>query len=101
MSDVTVHSINSIVSNPNVRQGRPTISGTGITVHNIATAYVYRHESAEEIASGYQISPAEVHAALAYYYEHKTEIDREMDEDDKFAREAKERGLGQRHPPVL
>jgi len=45
----------------------------------IATDYLNSGWSAEEIVLQYPyLSPAEVHAALAYYHDHSEEIDREM-----------------------
>ncbi len=102
MADVTVLSINMIVSNPEIRSGRPIIAGTTLRVQDIAVAHVYKGYSAEEVVRQYPtVNLAQVHAALAYYYAHKDEIDRQIEEDEKFLREAKEKGLGQRHPPVL
>ncbi len=102
MADVTVLSINMIVSNPEIRSGRPIIAGTTLRVQDIAVAHVYKGYSPEEVVRQYPtVNLAQVHAALAYYYDHKADIDRQIEEDEKFLREAKEKGLGQRHPPVL
>ncbi len=102
MTDVTVLAINMIVSNPKIRSGRPIIAGTTLRVQDIAVAHLYQHYTAQEITEHYPtVNLAQVHAALAYYYEHKAEIDRQIDEDEKFAQEAKEKGLGQRHPPLF
>ncbi len=102
MADVTVLAINMIVSNPKVRSGRPIIAGTTLRVQDIAVAHVYKGYPPEEVVRQYPtVSLAQVHAALAYYYDHKDEIDRQIEDDDRFFREAKEKGLGQRHPPVL
>jgi uncharacterized protein (DUF433 family) len=101
MSDVTVLSIDTIISNPKVRGGRPIIAGTTLRVQDVAAHHIYRKYDPEELAHQLQISLAQVHAALAYYYEHKDEIDAQIEEDDRLIREAKEKGLGQRHPPLL
>lgn len=101
MSDVTVLSIDMIVSNPKIRGGRPIIAGTTLRVQDVAAHHIYRKYTPEELAYQLQISLAQVHAALAYYYGHKDEIDQQIEEDDRFIRDAKEKGLGQRHPPVL
>lgn len=71
----TVHSINLIVSNPNVRGGRPCIAGTGLRVIDVAMAMLFHRRTPSEIASDYDLSLAQVHAALAYYYDHKAELD--------------------------
>ena len=101
MTDSTVLSIDTIVSNPAVRSGRPIIAGTTLRVQDVAAHHIYRHYTPDELAYQLGISLAQVHAALAYYYEHKDEIDAQLADDLEFARKAKEEGLGQRHPPVL
>jgi uncharacterized protein (DUF433 family) len=97
----TVLAINLIVSNPVVRGGRPIIGGTTLRVQDVVTAYLYRHQTPEEVADNYQMSPAQVHAALAYYYEHRNEFDAQIQADDEYIQEAKEKGLGQRHPSIF
>ena len=101
MADTTVLSIDTIVSNPAVRSGRPIIAGTTLRVQDVAAHHIYNHYTPDELAYQLGISLAQVHAALAYYYEHKEEIDAQLEADLEFARKAKEEGLGQRHPPVL
>lgn len=99
MSDVTVLSIDTIVSNPNIRSGRPIIAGTTLMVQDVAAHH--RKYTPEELAEQLQISLAQVYAALAYYYDHKDEIDAQIEENDRLILEAKEKGFGQRHSPVL
>lgn len=70
-----------IVRDPDVLGGKPTIAGHRIAVHHIAWWYS-QNESAEQIARDFHLAPAEVHAALVYYYDHKDEIDRELLEED-------------------
>lgn len=101
MSDVAVLSINMIVSNPMVRNGRPIIAGTTLLVQDVAAHHIYRKYTPEELAYQLQISLAQVHAALAYYYMHQDDMDRQIEEDNRLIREAKEKGFGQRHPPLL
>lgn len=83
MADTTVHAIEYIVSTPGIRGGRPRIADRGIKVQDIAEDYQHGM-TAEEIADSYELMPAEVHAALAYYYDHREEIDRQIREDDAF-----------------
>jgi uncharacterized protein (DUF433 family) len=72
---------------PGLRGGRPCIAGTGVSVQRIATW----HNSGlipEEIVSKIgHINLAQVHAALAYYYVNKSEI------DEYIAAEAREEEL--------
>jgi uncharacterized protein (DUF433 family) len=102
MSDVTVLSIDMIVSDPGIRGGRPIIAGTSLRVQDVAAGHLYRGYSVDHLVAQYpQINHAQVHAALAYYYAHRDEIDGQMAADMEFARQAKAESLGQRHPPLL
>jgi dsDNA-specific endonuclease/ATPase MutS2 len=47
--------------------------------------------SADEIASDYGLSLADVYAALAYYHDHREEIARTMREDEEFVAELRKR----------
>lgn len=96
----TVHSINLIASDPEVCGGRPCIAGMGVRVTDIVTAMLFHNRTPGEIAADYAVSLASVHAALAYYYEHKTEIDDDLRQQIKIARELKEQRLGSK-PPFL
>ena len=70
-----IQSINLIASDPNLRGGRPCVAGTGLRVIDVVMAHLFHQRSPSEIASDYAISLAQVHAALAYYYDHRAEID--------------------------
>lgn len=96
MTDMTVHAIETIVSNPSVRSGRPIIAGTTLRVQDVAAHHIYRHYTPDELSYQLGITLAQVHAALAYYYEHKDEIDSQLQEEARLIREAKEAGVGQR-----
>lgn len=74
----TIQSINLIATNPKIRNGRPFIIGTTLTVADIAIAKVYHGQDADGIASWYGISLPQTYAALAYYYDHKQEIDEQV-----------------------
>lgn len=55
--------------------GAPTIAGTGIRVVDVATAYDSSGYDPDEITQLYPgLSLADVHAALAYYYDHVDEF---------------------------
>ena len=76
--ETTIHSINLIVSNPKVRNGRPYIAGTTITVADIAIAMVYHQLDASGIADYFRIDLEKVHAALAYYYANRDAMDEQI-----------------------
>ena len=63
-----------IVRDPDHSRGAPTTRDTGIRVINVASAYEYSGYSPDEIVEFYpDLSLADVHTALAYYYEHVEE----------------------------
>lgn len=99
--EATIQSINLISVNPKVRNGRPCIAGTSIEVSVIAIAKIVHGQSPEEIAADYELSLPQVYAALAYYYEHKIEIDRTIQERRKLAQEMKEKRVGSRRQPLF
>jgi uncharacterized protein (DUF433 family) len=102
MSDVTVLSIDIIVSDPSIRRGRPIIAGTTLMVQDIAIGFVHKGYSVDELLVHYpRLTRAHIHAALAYYYDHLDEINQQIELDEAFGRQAKEQGLGQRNPPLL
>jgi hypothetical protein len=54
-------------------------------VQHIAIWHERLGKSADEIAAAYDLTLADVHAALAYYFDHREEIDARMAEDSAFA----------------
>jgi uncharacterized protein (DUF433 family) len=90
----TIQSIDLITTDPDVRGGRPCIGGTGIRVIDIAIAQVFHQRTPDEISSDYALSLAQVHAALAYYYEHKGEMDEDIRRQIDTAQALKEKRVG-------
>jgi uncharacterized protein (DUF433 family) len=76
-----------ITITPGVAGGKPRISGRRITVQDIMFWHERQGMSADEIASEYDLSLSDVYAALAYYYDHREEIDRTLAEDEAFVAE--------------
>ena len=97
---VTIESIDLITTNPDVRGGRPCIAGTGLRVTDVVMATIFHERSPGEIASDYEISLAEVYAALAYYYQHKPELDVDIREQIDRAQTYKQQNLGSQHPSL-
>ena len=96
-----VQSINLIATNPEVRGGRPCIAGTGLRVTDVVMATIFHNRTPGEIASDYEITLAQVHAALAYYYQHKTDIDEDIRQQIALAREYKEKRVGSKRASLL
>jgi uncharacterized protein (DUF433 family) len=94
----TVLSIDLIASDPKVRRGRPVVAGTGVCVSDIVTVMQFHRQDADDLASWFDLSLAQIHAALAYYYANKDAIDREMQERHALAAEFKEKRVGNRNP---
>lgn len=69
---------------PGIAGGKPRIAGHRITVQNIAIWHERLGRSADEIATEYDLTLADVYAALAYYFDHREEIDRSIQEGDAF-----------------
>lgn len=79
-----------IVSTPGTCGGRPRIDGHRITVEDVAVWHERMGMSPDEIVSAYpSITLAEVHAALAYYYENREQIDADILEGERFVQEMK------------
>jgi uncharacterized protein (DUF433 family) len=74
-----------IVTTPGVRGGKPRIAGHRITVSDVAIWHERMGMSPDEIVSEYPtITLSDVYAALAYYHDHREEIDREIREGEEF-----------------
>ena len=81
---------------PGVAGGKPRIAGHRITVQNIAVWHERLGRSVDEIATEYDLSLADVYAALAYYFDHQEEIDQQIKQDEDFVED-----LRRRNPPRL
>lgn len=81
---------NHIEITPGICGGKPRIAGHRIKVQNIVIWYERLGMSPDEIVYHYpSITLAEVHAALAYYYDHLEEIRKDIEDDEVFAKEMK------------
>ena len=59
-----------IVKTEDVLGGDPRIEGRRIGVYHVYQRYVEEDDTSEEIVTSYEISVAEIHAALAYAFSH-------------------------------
>ena len=57
--------------------GKAYIKGRMLKVRMVAGMYVHAGATIEQVMEQYNLSAAEVHAALAYYYDHQTEYEAE------------------------
>jgi uncharacterized protein (DUF433 family) len=74
-----------IAIKPDVRSGKPCVAGTRMKIADIALMHLRLGQPLEAIAGKYDLSLADVHAAMVYYYDHRAEIDRSIEEDEAFA----------------
>jgi uncharacterized protein (DUF433 family) len=75
---------------PGVCGGKPRIAGTRIRVQDIYVWHELDGQTAEEIITNFpHLTPAQVYAALTYYWDHKDEIQRQMAEQEAFVEQMK------------
>jgi uncharacterized protein (DUF433 family) len=74
---------------PGTCGGKPRIAGHRIRVQDIVI-WQEQGRSADEIVADFpQLSLADVYSALAYYHDHREQIDLDIREDDEFIQRAK------------
>ena len=73
-----------IETTPGVSGGKPRIAGHRITVQNIVIWHERMGKSADEIATEYDLTLADIYAALSYYFDHRDEVDRDIEESEEF-----------------
>jgi len=74
---------------PLVFGGAPIVKGTRVPVRAIVTYYLSCGDTVETIAQQLPpLTPAQIHDALSYYYDHQSEIDEERrrNEDESYWR---------------
>lgn len=69
-----------IDSDPKIAGGSPVISGTRVTVRAIAGYYQMGMSVDEILTTLPHLTPSQVHSALAYYFDHQEEVDRDFAE---------------------
>jgi len=70
--------------------GKPCIKGTGIRVWDIYVRHERQGRTPDEIVAAYpHITLADVHSALAYYWDNKDDIERQIKEADEFVEQLK------------
>lgn len=74
-----------IEATPGLVRGKPRIAGRRITVQNIAICHERLGMVPDEIADQFDITLADVFAALTYYFDHRQEIDEVIRRDHSFA----------------
>lgn len=76
-----------IESTTGVCGGKPRLRGRRITVAQIAAWHLQLGMSVDEISHELDLELASIHAALAFYFEHRAEIDEQAEADRLFVEE--------------
>jgi uncharacterized protein (DUF433 family) len=82
MAQTTILAIEHIVKTPGVVGGKPRIAGRRLPVHHIVYAYDRQGATVEELVEAFDLTPAQIYAAMAYYHDNREEIDRLIADDD-------------------
>lgn len=77
--------IQHIETTADVAGGKPRIAGRRITVQDIVIWHERLGKTPDEIAVEYDLTLAEIYAALAYYFDHRAEIDQSISDGREFA----------------
>ncbi len=76
-----------IYSRPDLHSGRPCLAGTGMMVRTIAVRHM-EGMGAEDILQDYpHLDLARIHAALAYYFANREQIETDLEEDRRLGLE--------------
>jgi uncharacterized protein (DUF433 family) len=77
-----------IAKTPGICGGRACIAGHRIRVADIVVWHERRGYSPDEIVAMFPgLALADVHAALAYYFDHRAEIDADLQADESLSRQ--------------
>jgi uncharacterized protein (DUF433 family) len=96
MSDTTILAINYIVKTPRICGGEARIDGTRISVGWIIGQMIHAGRTVDEMVEDYAhvpLTPAQIHAALAYYYDHTEEIEGLIAENEAILDEVRRNPL--------
>ena len=82
MTQAASRSYPYIHSDPEVRAGAPTIEGTRIPVATIVRSHQLGMDLDEILVQFPSLRPEHIHAALLYYFDHRAQIDRLIEESE-------------------
>jgi uncharacterized protein (DUF433 family) len=75
---------------PGVCGGKPCIAGSRIRVQDVYVWHDLQGKSPDEIVSSFpQLTLADVYAALAYFWDHRDEVLKQMKQQDQLVEEMK------------
>ncbi len=96
MSTAALNLHQHIEATPGIAGGKPRIKGHRISVQDIVIWHERMGRSAEEIASEYRLTLADVYAALTYYYDHQAKINKAIEEEKNFIEQ-----MRKKHPSLV
>ena len=85
-----------VATNPRILNGVPIIKGSRIAVRTIAGYYQLGMTPDEILQSLPHLTHAQLHAALAYYFDHQKEVDRDLkhsSDEDYWRKQVRQREL--------
>jgi len=80
-----------IVKEPEYCGGKAALANTRVRVMNVVFLHKRGKTEAEILETYPDLNRAQVYAALAYYYDHKDEIETELREADEFVQQVASR----------
>lgn len=87
-----------ITMTPGVLGGKPCIAGSRVSVEHVVVWHLREHQSVEQISRNHDLTPASIHAALTYCYDHREELDRKMAADDLAVESARAKSPSKLRP---
>lgn len=85
----TAVNIEHVTKTPGVCGGRACLAGHRIRVADVVVWHERRGYSPDEIVAMFPgVTLADVHAALAYYFDHREEIDDDLKNDESVSQQA-------------
>ncbi|HVU15053.1 MAG TPA: hypothetical protein VHD90_27455 [Phototrophicaceae bacterium] len=83
----TILPIDELVSDPNIQNGQVVIKDSQVRVIDVVCAYDPKDKgSAGKLAVQFGVHIGQVHAAMAWYYMHKTEFDEQIQRENESDR---------------
>jgi uncharacterized protein (DUF433 family) len=71
--------------NRKICNGSPVIKGTRVRIVDVAIEYEYLNHTPDEIINAHpHLKLEEIHDALSYYYENRTELDKKIRQDKQL-----------------
>lgn len=80
---------NHIEETPGTCGGKPRVAGRRIRVQDLALWYEDLGMTPEQLVEEYGLTLADVHAALAFYYDNKEQIQEDIRRSEEFVEEFK------------